>query len=342
MKGQKNMEFTKNITIETLKNFAKDTNKNQLAIDRATNVYILSKIQINDDITIIYTTNYFYKCLKTNSIVVDENIIDNTAKSEKIGFYNFKDDSLYDLTYLAYVNFRIENEEVKAKSKTTEKTKENIRKEIKNKVLELIDNNVDNVPCTESGLSKENKEYLEEFKKYYLTEEIQRKFFEDKEQVTLEDYIYEKGINDFSVITYITLKDTQEKESYILQKAKEYITENKEDLYVCFVKIELINNGLKKLYEDKGNILHKRKLISEICKDKKTVNVTILKNDIELTFKTDTATLKNKYNTWYNDLDIQAKDRQKYKELFKHYNYTADDIREIRYSGKTIYQRKEI
>ena len=109
-----------------------------------------------------------------------------------------------------------------------------------------------------------------------------------------------------------------------------------------FVKIELINDGLKKLYEDKNNILHKRKLVSEVCNDKKTVNVTISKNDVELTFKTDTGTLKNKYNTWYNDLDIQAKDRQKYKELFGHYNYTADDIREIKYSGKTIYKRKEI
>ena len=106
-------------------------------------------------------------------------------------------------------------------------------------------------------------------------------------------------------------------------------------------EIDLLNEELKKTYEDKSHSFHARKAIIEAVKDKKTVNVTILKNGQTFTFKTETATLTyGQRNDEYSKYDIQAKDRQKYKELFGTNDYTADEILKITYGKKEIYTKE--
>ena len=332
------MEIIRDLTLEDLKDFAKDNTINQMTFKgKYDNIYILTKIKFNDNIILLFGSNYLKQEQKTNEILLDENIMTNHTELEKIGFYNFKDENLYNLTFFVNWNLNIPKEKID-NTKKTSTVQEDIKNSIINKILELIDNNINNLHIKESELNNENIKKLEEYKEYYLERTIKEHFFENKTQVNLNNIITDISDKNISVIKYITLENDKEKENYILEKAKDYIKENQNEIYIILKQIELINKGLKEIYEDKDNILHKKKAILEAVKGKKTVNVTIVKNGIEFTFKTDTTSLTNKYYSWYNYLDIQAKERQKYKDLFGWKDYTSDEIKEIKYGKKVIYK----
>ena len=78
--------------------------------------------------------------------------------------------------------------------------------------------------------------------------------------------------------------------------------------------------------------------MKEAIKDKKTVNVTILKDGHLFTFKTDAKDflrLDNRYSRY----NIQAKDRHKYEELFKCSDYLFEEIISIKYGKQEIYSK---
>lgn len=91
------------------------------------------------------------------------------------------------------------------------------------------------------------------------------------------------------------------------------------------------------IINDESNEINKKKLIKEALKDKKTVNVTILKNGHELTFKTSTRSFIHNWSCGYSLYDLPAQDRKKYKELFRYEDYTFSEIQKITYGKKDIY-----
>ena len=70
----------------------------------------------------------------------------------------------------------------------------------------------------------------------------------------------------------------------------------------------------------------------------KTVNVTVQKNGVELTFKTSAESLKglkSQYSTWY----IAPSDRLQFRHLFgAGSDYSAEDIIRIAYGRSTLYE----
>ena len=234
-----------------------------------------------------------------------------------------------------YWDFYISEKEVED-TPTTSKVCDSVINAIEDKARSMIDDSFK----TEK-LSKENIEKLEEYQKYYLKNSVKDNFFKGTQEVTINDWFINADKN-ISVIDYITLETEEEKEEFILQKAKEHIQKNKDEIVLLLRKIDLLNEKLKAIYEDKNHIFHTRKAIIKAVKDKKTVNVTILKNEQTFTFKTETRTLsRGQYDEYYSDLDIQAKDRQKYKELFGTNDYTADEILKITYGKKEIYTKEK-
>lgn len=315
------------LTIEKLKNFARDNTLNQITVKgKYDNIYLLVKIKYNQHIMLIY---------KSNSLSDDNDYNISNIKFEKIGFYNSQDDSLYNLAFYVYWDFHISDKEVE-NMPTTSKVCDSVIKAIEDKARSMVDESFK----TEK-LSKENIEEIEEYKKYYLKNSVRDRFFSGTQEVTINDWFIRVSKN-FSIIDYITLETEEEKEEFILQKAKEHIQKNKDEIVLLLRKIDLLNEKLKAIYEDKNHIFHTRKAIIKAVKDKKTVNVTILKNEQTFTFKTETRTLsRGQYDEYYSDLDIQAKDRQKYKELFGTNDYTADEILKITYGKKEIYTKEK-
>ena len=315
------------LTMEKLKDFARDNTLNQITVKgKYDNIYLLAKVKCNQYITLIYKS-------KSLSNDIDYNIAN--IKFEKIGFYNSQDDNLYDLILYVRWDFYISEKEVED-TPTTSKVCDSVIKAIEDKARSMIDDSFK----TEK-LSKENIEKLEEYQKYYLKNSVKDNFFKGTQEVTINDWFINADKN-ISVIDYITLETEEEKEEFILQKAKEHIQKNKDEIVLLLRKIDLLNEKLKAIYEDRNHIFHTRKAIIKAVKDKKTVNVTILKNEQTFTFKTETRTLsRGQYDEYYSDLDIQAKDRQKYKELFGTNDYTADEILKITYGKKEIYTKEK-
>lgn len=315
------------LTMEKLKDFARDNTLNQITVKgKYDNIYLLAKVKCNQYITLIYKS-------KSLSNDIDYNIAN--IKFERIGFYNSQDDNLYNLAFYMYWDFYISEKEVED-TPTTSKVCDSVINAIEDKARSMVDESFK----TEK-LSKENIEEIEEYKKYYLKNSVRDRFFSGTQEVTINDWFIRVSKN-FSIIDYITLETEEEKEEFILQKAKDHTQKNRDKIVSLLKKIDLLNEKLKAIYEDRNHIFHTRKAIAQAVKDKKTVNVTILKNEQTFTFKTETRTLsRGQYDEYYSDLDIQAKDRQKYKELFGTNDYTADEILKITYGKKEIYTKEK-
>ena len=151
------------LTMEKLKDFARDNTLNQITVKgKYGNIYLLVKIKYSQYITLIYKS----KSLSKND---DDNVSD--IKFEKIGFYNSQDDNLYNLAFYVYWDFHINEKEIED-TPTTSKVCDSVIKAIEDKARSMVDESFK----TEK-LSKENIEELEEYKRYYLKNAVRDRFF---------------------------------------------------------------------------------------------------------------------------------------------------------------------
>ena len=74
------------------------------------------------------------------------------------------------------------------------------------------------------------------------------------------------------------------------------------------------------------------------AKEAKTVNVTILKDGIEFTFKTEASDFRHDCGSYYNAWGLTAADRRRFEELFGRYAgcYPQEIVR-ITYTRKVLY-----
>ncbi len=140
----------------------------------------------------------------------------------------------------------------------------------------------------------------------------------------------------------IVLECIADEKAMVQKTVTEFCEEQKADIMQELIRdkltIELIKdyrNGKNSYLTTLYNIIH------SIPKDCKTVNVTILRNDIELTFKYDAEQLRKDcrggYNTWY----LTNNDRQRYYAAYGDCrDFTPNDIIKITYSRKVLYERK--
>lgn len=127
----------------------------------------------------------------------------------------------------------------------------------------------------------------------------------------------------------------------IQEYTKEIFEKRRNILFLQYENYKLYSKKFDEIINDDSNVINKKKVIKEALKDKKTVNVTILKNGRELTFKTSTRSFIHNWSCGYSLYDLPAQDRKKYKELFRYEDYTFTEIQKITYGKKEIYIKEQ-
>ncbi len=149
------------------------------------------------------------------------------------------------------------------------------------------------------------------------------------------DYSMGNWLDEDLVLAY--LKDS---EAVVKTHAEQYLASHQEQFLLQFLEMDALQKAYQELMSDAANPAHKMKAITDAVKTSgaKTVNVTVLKNGHEMTFKTAAHSLRG-YRENYNCFDIQSADRQKFEQAFGRYaDYTADEITRITYGRNTIYE----
>lgn len=295
--------------------FINDKNKHEIIIN---NKYLLIK-HLHKGTAFLYS-----KHIDSDAIYT---IYD---KYEYQGFYNFIANKFYDLKY-ELANLINEHD-----TSGMRKLKSQILDGIKEKLAQELKINHQKYFKEPMELSKELKNQLEEWEKYSVIDLTKRNFFEGNRQKLIDFILLHFGdeikeINIDEILSFI-----QEPDTLLNYYKDEFLKKSIENLYVCFQKYAIYEKHITNLENDKSNILHKQKMVKDAIKDKKTINVTILKDGHKFTFKTSTRDffrLDNRYSSY----NMQAKDRCKYKELFKYNDYLFEEITSITYGKQEIY-----
>ncbi len=144
------------------------------------------------------------------------------------------------------------------------------------------------------------------------------------------------GWNEDNYFQYILDHD-----GFVDNEAEKYIEENQEDMLSQFLESDVLKLELRNIIDNPDSTLHRIKEIMKAVSESgaKTVNVTVLKNSQEFTFKTEAGTLTrdpgNHYSTWY----IAAADRHEFEKTFgRSADYTPDEITQITYGRNTLYE----
>lgn len=299
--------------------FINDKNKHEISIKGK---YLLIKHLYKDNV-FLYLKDIYSDAITTIH-----------AKYEYQGFYNFITNQFFDVRYT------LENLINEKETLGMNKLKNQILDGITEKLAEELKINHQKYFKEPMKVS----ERLNPFKDWgegYIIELAKRDFFESKIK-SLIDFIRLDFGDKIEEITLdkilIFIQDPETLLNYYKNAFLSYRTEN---LYVNFKKYGIYKKHITAIENDKSNIIHKQKMIKNAINGKNTVNVTILKEGHNFTFKTDTQEffkLDNRYSRYY----MKAKDRHKYEELFKYQDYLFEEITSITYGKQTIYCKQQI
>ena len=125
------------------------------------------------------------------------------------------------------------------------------------------------------------------------------------------------------------------------EAATGYWQTHQDDMLLELRKNEIIREKLCVLEANPNHPLHKQKAVMDAVKDSgaKTVNVTIIKGGEEFGFKYSADRLSRYLDGKYSAWEMSLKDRDGFYERFGRYSdFTPEDITEISYRGKTLYE----
>ncbi len=254
-------------------------------------------------------------------------------KFEYIGLYCIKDNRLYDARGRL---FEIDGDEELLKRTTAKALKEDLQQRVRKKVEAVIGNDRKNLKVSEltdmSLLWEINRT-----REYRAANDARIQFLKNDSYtppVFQCSYTPDEW-TDESMMSYILDPD-----GYAENKAQSFIDNYQQDMLLCFLINDELNKAYKAIWENVNDPVHIVKKIMLAMKNStaKTVNVTIVKNGVEFTFKTDAHELrmdcKSSYSTW----DIIAADRRRFKDLFGPHTYYPQEIIRITYGKKVLYE----
>ena len=181
---------------------------------------------------------------------------------------------------------------------------------------------------SEKGLAE-----LEDYKKYQLEKDIQRYFLkglgnsEDENQRYYDHEWTEEDLLDY-------LEDA---DGYIERTAEKIWSKRREAILLHQKRRELIKSGLEKLEAQADSPLHRQRKILYALRNSpaKMLNVTIHKDGVEYTFKTEATAV---YRGTYSKFSMPIKEMYQFEALFgRSASYAAADIVKITYRGKSLY-----
>lgn len=177
---------------------------------------------------------------------------------------------------------------------------------------------------------------LADYREYEAGDESIRLFFDGKEP-DIQFYSSYKldSWQEETLVAYIQNPDT-----IIALEAENYISSHQQELLAQFLENDALLVKYQALVQDSGSPIHRMKAITDAIQGcgAKSVNVTVQKGEMELTFKAAADSLtghRNSYSIYY----ISAPDRRNFEAMFgRHSNYNAEEITKITYGKNTIYE----
>ncbi len=139
-----------------------------------------------------------------------------------------------------------------------------------------------------------------------------------------------------SLLSYILDPD-----GYADTEAVDYMAAHQEDMLFDFFYNDALLKAYQAIIADTENPVHIIKKIKAAmdATSAKTVNVTIRKNDIEFTFKTEASSLRGDCGSHYNSWNLVAADRRKFEQLFgRSADYAPQEILRITYARNVLYE----
>ncbi len=130
-------------------------------------------------------------------------------------------------------------------------------------------------------------------------------------------------------------------EGYADKEAAEYMAANQEEMLFDFLYNDAVLQEYQAILEDTENPVHIVKKIMAAMRttSAKTVNVTIFKEGVEFTFKTDAAELRRDCTGYYHAWNMAAADRREFEGLYgRNAEYYPQEIVRITYARNVLYE----
>jgi len=310
-------------------------------VDNFGYISTLIKVNKNEKIAFLFMQGSYEKTVSTRNF-------------EHVGIYNRIDGLVYDMLHTLYSKLSDDNEgeyrkfkdEYRALNRSVQAEK--FKNEVRLAIETTIDNDINNLNVKsekelKGSYSSNNVifthdiDYIRESKE---REKVRKLFLDDTitEDVKFKSYFslsYNNEFGDENFLEYITDGDNMVK-----RVATEWIGKHQEDMYLQFISNEVTRDELEKMRNDKDNPIHTVKKIIESVNsvDCKTVNITVVIEGRELTFKYEAKALKRDWGDCCSGYNVAGVDRKNFENTFgKHADFRPEDIKKITYGKKVLY-----
>lgn len=325
--------------------------KNTVAINSWSDQYtVFYKANLTDNLVLIYHQKYndypFYNSLKSYSPInagVDM-IYNNISNTLYINCYEYgqKFLKLEGLNLLNISDF-----------------KDSLQKDINKRIIEIVNNNVDNLNLSDEEIEEYNKEILQNNDNYCVYKRRAIELLVKGEEVNLNSYarfifdtkvysFYNDGFkecyicfDDFNVI-----KAIHNKEVFINEIVSKILSEFKNPIYKSIIKNNKIFEFMEELkYDEDLSIVRN---VTSVLKngDMKTLNITYKRNGEEMTFKIEgNPHIQNSNKGFYisSYYICNRNERATFERMFREESAVVDiyllNIESITYGRKVLYKK---
>lgn len=250
------------------------------------------------------------------------------------GIYCRKDGLLYDMQY-PFSDMGQSPEELQNRSE--EALWQQLKAAVRKKVEAAIGNDRSNLAITE--VTDSSLLHQLEYSLKYSAKEQARKHFLDT--VDFEPSVFQCRYTPDRWTEESLFSCILDPEGYIEQEAAAYIAANQEDMLSDFLYNDAVLREYQAILADTENPVHTVKKIMAAMQptSAKTVNVTIFKEGVEFTFKTEAQELRRDCTSYYSSWNMVASDRREFENLYgRHAEYYPQEIIRITYARNVLYE----
>ena len=248
------------------------------------------------------------------------------------GIYNKLDGQLYDIKY-----------PIKGKlnemdsTKSMQGIKQGFTDDVRSFIEGVVGDDVDHLrsPFFEDA-QYDNR--LDDFKRNYADSIVTRMYLGGD---SADDVRFQCGYYLDRSSTALMLRYLKYHDATVEEAVTGYWQTHQDDILLELRKNEILREKLRSIEMNPNNLLNKQRAIMDAVKNSgaKTVNVTVIKGGEQYSFKYNADRLSRYLDSRYSAWDMSPKDRDCFYERFGRYSeFTPEDITEISYRGKTLYE----
>ena len=316
---------------EELFDWLKANNKNTFAVPSSGGWQdILIRVEKNKDFDYLFRQEY-----------ASREGLCRDSKLEYCGIYNKRDGLIYAANY----NLRgiLENED-ELQERSAKKLKDRLERDVCRLVEEMVGNDRNNltVRTIETAGSYLTK-WLEDSRKYSAATNARRLYLNTSissvPEFNYHCFYAAAEWTENSLLDYIL-----DPVGYTKKEADSYFSQRQEDILCQFLVNDYIKAQYEALLANPANPVHLiKKIMNAVGSvEAKTVNVTIVKDGTEMTFKTEADDLRRDPGTYYSTYLMVAADRRRFQTKFgRNADYFPAEITRITYGKSVLYTKEE-